>query len=200
MKFPSPCWEGLSRLLSAVLTGEGSARWSASLPGVPRRGGNFMSGSQGARGQRGLRRLILSAGCCIRGRHDTGCLLGLLPLPHAPRRHLREVHSPGRAVRASSSPPPPHPVPPRAACVPGGIAAGRTGPPTPARLPDGPRVLTPHFYGGRGDCSLPRCLHSRGLGFGLIDTEIFPAIRCRVVSKSHTVQGAPVSSCPRRSL
>lgn len=105
MKFPSPCWEGLSRLLSAVLTGEGSARWSASLPGVPRHGGNFMSGSQGARGQRGLRRLILSAGCCIRGRHDTGCLLVLLPLPHAPRRHLREVHSPGRAVRAGSSPP-----------------------------------------------------------------------------------------------
>lgn len=121
MKFPSPCWEGLSRLLSAVLTGEGSARWSASLPGVPRRGGNFMSGSQGARGQRGLRRLIRSAGCCIRGWHDTGCLLVLLPLLHAPRRHLREMHSPGRAVRAGSSPPPP-PVPPRAACVPGGIA------------------------------------------------------------------------------
>lgn len=77
---------------------------------------------------------------------------------------------------------------------------GLTRTPTPARLPGGPRVLTPHFYGGRGDCSLPRCLHSRGLAFGLIDTEIFPAIRCRVVSKSHTVQGAPVSSCPRRSL
>lgn len=113
MKFPSPCWEGLSRLLSAVLTGEGSARWSASLPGVPRRGGNFMSGSQGARGQRGLRRLIRSAGCCIRGRHDTGCLLGLLPLPHAPRRHLREVHSPGRVVRAGSSPPRPPYLPGR---------------------------------------------------------------------------------------
>lgn len=198
MKFPSPCWEGLSRLLSAVLTGEGSARWSASLPGVPRRGGNFMSGSQGARGQRGLRRLIRSAGCCIRGWHDTGYLLVLLPLPHAPRRHLREVHSPGRVVRAGSSPPRPPYLPGRRVFQ--AALPGRTRPPTPTRLPGGPRVLTPHFYGGRGDCSLPRCLHSRGLGFGLIDTEIFPAIRCRVVSKSHTVQGAPVSSCPRRSL
>lgn len=103
---------------------------------------------------------------------------------------------PGGQSRLLPTPPP---VPPRAACVPGGIAG--TQETADARAPaGGPRVLTPHFYGGRGDCSLPRCLHSRGLGFGLIDTEIFPAIRCRVVSKSHTVQGAPVSSCPRRSL
>lgn len=123
MKFPSPCWEGLSRLLSAVLTGEGSARWSASLPGVPRRGGNFMSGSQGARGQRGLRRLIRSAGCCI-GLARYGLFIS------APSSSARSQTSPARGAqpwpggqsRLLPLPPLPPPVSPRAACVPGGIA------------------------------------------------------------------------------